>query len=115
MFDESCCPVQLDSYRLSCLMYADDLVLFLSESSTGLQSALEKLGKYCDKWKLTVNLNKTKVIIFNKGGHNIFFFYKLNEIEIVQNYCYLGIEFSAAGTFNGAIAKLKDKANKTLF
>ena len=46
-------------------MYADDLVI-LSENSSGLQTALNKLKTFCDKWHLTINLKKTKILIFNK-------------------------------------------------
>ena len=48
-------------------MYADDLAI-LSKSAVGLQNALSKLYSYCLKCKLTVNVNKTKVMIFNKTG-----------------------------------------------
>ena len=57
-------------------------------------------------------------MIFNKGGlkfERFSFQYMNDQIEIVQNYCYLGIELSAAGTFNLAISKLKEKSNKALF
>ena len=37
------------------------------------------------------------------------------QLEMVQNYCYLGIDFTAAGTFTAALNKLKEKANKALF
>jgi len=39
------------------LLYADDTVL-LSESQNDLQNLLNEYEKYCDKWKLTVNLSK---------------------------------------------------------
>ena len=45
-------------------MYADDLAL-LSQSTLGMQISLDKLKEYCLKWKLTVNIGKTKVTIFN--------------------------------------------------
>ena len=52
-------------------MYADDLVI-VSQSASGLQKSLDRVNQYCLKWKLTVNINKTKVLIFNprlpKGG-----------------------------------------------
>ena len=38
--------------------FADDLVI-LSESQSGLQSALNKLENYCHKWQLTANKNKS--------------------------------------------------------
>ena len=45
---------------------ADDLVL-LSESSSGLQSCLNKLEAYTEKWGLKLNLKKTKMMMFNNS------------------------------------------------
>jgi hypothetical protein len=59
-----------DLKNVSCLLYADDLVL-ISESAIGLQNSLNILSCYCDKWKLTVNLDKTKIMIFNKAGRKL--------------------------------------------
>ena len=54
-----------DSERpINCLLYADNLVIF-SRSANGLQTLLNKLESYCEKTELTVNLEKTKVMIFN--------------------------------------------------
>jgi hypothetical protein len=38
-FDESCDPVKLMERNVSCLLYADDLVL-ISESAIGLQNSV---------------------------------------------------------------------------
>ena len=54
-------PVVLDSTKLNCLIYADDLLL-LTETKDGLQSYLDSLQLYCDRWKLKNNINK-KVMI----------------------------------------------------
>ena len=62
-FTNECVPVMLDSQNISVLMYADDIVL-LSESPIGLQNCLNNLLEYCSQWKLSVNLKKTKVVIF---------------------------------------------------
>ena len=40
-------------------MYTDDL-LILSQTAAGLQNSLDILSKFCSKWGLSVNLNKTK-------------------------------------------------------
>jgi hypothetical protein len=115
--DQSCDPIELFDININCLMFADDLVL-MSNSAIGLQNCLSKLESNCAKWKLTLNTNKTKVLIFNKGGHIIrrftFTFNRL-EIDIVTNDCYLGINFSASGNFKLAIESLHDKAKKALF
>ena len=51
--------------NINSLLYADDLVI-LSRSKNGLQSCLNALSLYCDKWKLQINPKKTKIIIFQK-------------------------------------------------
>ena len=62
--------------------------------------SLNHLQEYCDKWHLSVNLTKTKTIIFNKGGRKIKApaFITLR-VEITNKYCYLGIELCASRSF----------------
>ena len=117
IFDSTCDPISLHDIKLSCLMFADDLVI-LSESAKGLQNALDKLYEYCSKWGLTINTDKTKVLIFNKGGLPISrykFYLNGSNIDIVQSYCYLGIIFSASGTFSKACEALTNKALKAFY
>ena len=45
------------------LLYADDLIL-MSESASGLQKQLDALASFCERRVLTVNLSKTKVMVF---------------------------------------------------
>lgn len=117
LFDETCEPVTLHNTQLSCLMYADDLVL-ISQSSVGLQNCLNKLSAYCEEWNLTVNLDKTKVMVFNKSGRkNVKDTFTYND-EIIENcteYKYLGIIFKPSGIFSNAISLLCKKAAKALF
>jgi hypothetical protein len=67
IFENICHPITINNIKVSCLMYADDIVL-ISESAKGLQNCLNKLSNYCDIWNLSVNIDKSKVIIFNKSG-----------------------------------------------
>ena len=60
-------PVTVGDVEISCLLYADDLVL-MSTSSEALQRCITRLEQYCERWKLEVNLKKTKILIFNKQG-----------------------------------------------
>jgi hypothetical protein len=50
-------------YKLFVILYADDTVI-LSENKDGLQKALDIFESYCEIWKLQVNVNKTKVMMF---------------------------------------------------
>ena len=67
IFNDDCNPVTLHYEKLNCLLYADDLIL-LSESESGLQRCLDRLLLYCTNWNLSVNVDKSKVMIFNKNG-----------------------------------------------
>ena len=96
-------PIKLGKRSINCLQYADDLVI-LSETPQGLQSCLNKLNKYCDRWHLQLNTAKTKIMIFNPTGKkisNIFNFGK-EMLEVVNSYSYLGILFTASGSFTAA-------------
>ena len=82
-----------------------------------LQNNLHYLSEYCDMCNLSVNTDKTKIVIFSKykyrEKHN--FIYKNTTIEIVEHFKYLGAIFN----FNNAFVKHKkhlfDQANKAMF
>ena len=111
IFDNACHPVANgDSLEISCLMYADDLVL-LSESPNGLQTCLERLETYTEKWGLKLNLKKTKVVIFHNRRRNIKdkFYFGGHEVEITDQYKYLGTILTKSGTFKANDANIKKK------
>ena len=89
LINGNCDPVRIGGLSVNCLLYADDIVL-LSESKTGLQTSLNCLGTYCSNWKLQVNVQKSKVIVFNSNGksHLNEFIYNDNVIQTVAKYCY---------------------------
>ena len=109
--------VDLGMLKLYLLLYADDIVLF-SESEGDLQNGLDILKDYCNRWKLIVNVEKTKVMIFKKGGRlrrGINFRYDGKELEIVNKFCYLGILFSPGLSYTDAHNTLAGQALKALF
>ena len=58
---------EFDTFAKLCvLLYADDTVI-MAESEVDLQRALDALAEYCNLWDLTVNLEKTNVVIFSQG------------------------------------------------
>ena len=54
----------LDHLRL----YADDTVV-LAESADELRHALHAVHDYCNTWKLTVNTDKTKIVVFQRQSN----------------------------------------------
>ena len=82
--------IEIGMLKLMLLLYADVIVI-LFESEAGLQMGLDILKDYCDRWKLTVNVNKTKVMIFRKGRtnrRNVKFDYNGVNIDIVNVYIF---------------------------
>ena len=103
--------------KLFILLYADDIVLF-GNSASELQNSIGILEEYCQKWKLTVNRTKTKVLIFRKGGrlpNALRFTYYGTEIEIVSRFSYLGIVFTSGGSCKEAQRTLAGQALKAIF
>ncbi len=108
----------LDKYmKLHVLMYADDTIL-LADNVKGLQKAIDCMGEYCDKWRLAVNVSKTKVLIFGKAKtkkDKYIFLYKGQALEIVDSYKYLGLTLNNNGSFKTAISNLKSQASRAMY
>jgi hypothetical protein len=65
----------------------DDTVI-MSETEEGLQQALLNFEQYCDLWKLKINTQKTKIIMFSKRKYKAQRSFKLYDenIDIVDSY-----------------------------
>ena len=89
------------------MLYVDDIVL-ISESPEGLQSHLSALDEFCVHRGLTVNLGKTKVMIFHTSRsvqRAATFTASGGLVEVVTSYVYLGVTFtSRQGPFSMAQA-----------
>eukprot|EP00245_Coleochaete_scutata_P010377 TRINITY_DN3619_c0_g1_i11.p1 TRINITY_DN3619_c0_g1~~TRINITY_DN3619_c0_g1_i11.p1 ORF type:complete len:1206 (-),score=200.47 TRINITY_DN3619_c0_g1_i11:736-4353(-) len=111
-------PPKLQGQDIPLLMFADDVVL-MSNKREGLQKALDGLSVYCDCWKLRVNLEKTKVVAFGASLKRELrdspFLYKGVEVEIVEKYRYLGIDFHANKRFTPTVKELCSKARRASF
>ena len=98
------------------LMYADDLVLF-ANSPDALQAEIDQLYLYCQKWKLRVNVDKTKVCVFRKGTRLPRAQWKFGDISlnVTNKIHYLGITLSSNGIFTITQKVLADQAGKAVF
>ena len=104
--------IMLGDGSINCLLYADDLVIFC-RSAKNLQIILNKLESFCENADLSVNLDKTKIMIFNNCGkylNNYLFRHGADELENVKSYKYLGLIMSTFGNFNLARQELKKVA-----
>ena len=115
IFDDYCDPEKLLNNPISHLLYADDLAV-LSTTESGLRNCLNKLGDFCDKWQLEVNISKSKVI-FNPAGRLLNgprYYLQGKLVESVKSYCYLGVDFVCSGSFTTARTNLVEKAHKAM-
>ena len=60
------CGFKTGERKLSTLLYADDIVL-LAKNEEDLQNMLDILHKWCIKWRVLINTNKSKCVHFRKG------------------------------------------------
>ena len=107
-------PVIIDNTELSSLMFVDDLVL-VSTNNTGLQQCIDNLSQYCNKWNLTINHKKNKIVTFSKTGkientnnHNI----DGTNLEKATEYKYLGFVFTSNGLMTTGINRLAKQGKK---
>jgi hypothetical protein len=110
------CGVELDDTRVSLLMYADDIVL-LAPDSESLQQMLDLVYNWCNKWKLSINSDKTKVLHFRKETvqrSDVVFKCGDHVLEYVDSYKYLGLWFDEHLTFKKAVTVLAKSANRAL-
>ncbi|XP_016350301.1 uncharacterized protein LOC107695035 [Sinocyclocheilus anshuiensis] len=113
-------PIQgltLHDTEIKCLLYADDLVL-LSPTKEGLQDSLNLLEDYCQTWALTVNLQKTKVMIFQKRsrsqGLTHTFTLSHRTIETTKTYTYLGLKITPTATGPGHLTVIESTMNSSV-
>ena len=71
-------------------------------SPMGLQNNLNVLKTYCNTWALEVNIQKTKIMVFRRRGPLLFnevWHYDNLQIDVVNDFNYLGTCFNYTGTF----------------
>ena len=115
--DKQSTPLQLIDSKIGSLLFADDL-LILSETKEGLQNSLNNLSTYCDNWQLSLNINKTKTMIFTQSKHKIeqsFVTYKNKAVDNTTEYSFLGILIKNNGNLSQSTLNLTKKAKKVFF
>ncbi len=97
-------------------MYADDTVI-LCDSDDKMKQALVALDLYCNEWKVKLNCNKTKVLVFSRGRQNLSnykFEFGCEKIELVTDYKYLGVLFNYNDKFCNGELEVKETATRAM-
>ena len=109
--------------KVSKTLYADDLVIWVSEkyhilAQGKLKRAFATIGTYCNFWKMKLNVQKTTYSIFTRS-HKVakhVFQFKVDGIALQKddNPSYLGVTLDQQLNLNRFISDLKDKATGRL-
>ncbi len=55
--------IDIDGYNLSILLFADDIAL-IADIPQALQAMLDTVTDWCQRWRLSINVEKTNVVHF---------------------------------------------------
>ena len=105
-----------DELTVSILAYADDLVIF-SDDPIKLQNLLDYVNSWCHKWRMEINVDKTKVVQFRDKKQNpTDTLFKINGriLEQVSSYKYLGVIMQENLDYSMHITTLSNAAKRAL-
>lgn len=106
-----CGGIKIKDRKIYTLAYTDDMVL-LAEGEDEMRSMMERFEEYIRMKKLELNVEKTKIIRFRKGGgrkERRTWWWKGRKIEEVKEFRYLGYILQSNG---GQEAQIKDRVKK---
>ena len=110
------CGVDIGTYILYLLLYADDLVL-IAPNEQSLQKMIDCLHTWSVKWRVSINFNKSNIIHFRKIRKcetEVQFVMGEQEINKTPNYKYLGIILDEHLKFTKATDTIAASAQRAL-
>ena len=93
--------VQLEGSKVQFLLFADDLVLVAENED--IKKNAEVLNEVMKKWKMRINLQKTKVMVVQRGCGTCHLVVDDVEVEAVQTMKYLGAMFNVEASCDNEI------------
>ena len=108
--------VDINGINVCSLLYADDLVVF-ADSEAKLQCLLDTVYNWCKKWRMKINVSKSKIIHFRNVGKratDLTFKNGPNIIETVSSYKYLGLILDEFFLYDMAVETLCSSAGRAL-
>ena len=101
-------------FKFLVLLYEDDTAI-ICDRPDEFQISLNNFVSYCKIWKLNINYDKTKIVIFDARKTDLYCF-TMEEtiIKIVKSYKYLGVLMSSNRSFLNARKAIYGRANKAM-
>ncbi len=111
---KECNASALTNLHIWLLLFADDLTQ-MSKSKVGLHQQLDMLQQLYDECDSTVNVKKTKVMVFNYVNPCQKFVFEGDTIERVQTFKYLEILLETTPNLNSVVECLIVVSRCSLF
>jgi hypothetical protein len=110
------CGIDFNESHISTLFYADDIVL-ISNNAENLQQQILCVYNWCKKWKMSINIDKTKVIHFRSKRTpqtSNEFMLGNSRLEKASQYKYLGVMLDEKLNFGVCAELLSGAASRAL-
>ena len=110
------CGIDINGMNLSILLYADDIVL-MAPDERSLQKMITFIEKWCGKWRMAINADKTQVVHFRNQSRlrsDFSFTFGSGNLKIVPYYKYSGVIFDENLSFEMNSSVLADSACRAL-
>lgn len=108
--------VTINNEVVNILLYADDAVL-IAESESDLQIMINALSKWCSKWEMKLNVEKSKVMHVRHPEYDIStipIVYENIKLDYVSKYKYLGLVLNEHMDMNESVKNVALAANRAL-
>ena len=100
--------IKINKEVLAILLFADDIVL-MAETAEELQSMLNEVTRYSEEMEVKFSNEKSQIMIINRDEEvEERWFLNNREMEIINKYNYLGIQFQNTGL----LKEKNEKINK---
>jgi hypothetical protein len=98
------------------LLFADDLAVG-GTTIIGLQRVINCMKDFCEEWSLKINVAKTKIVVFKKGGKlsgEAKRWFGGEKIEVVKEIKYLGVVLDSRGKWEKERKQVAIRGKSTL-
>jgi hypothetical protein len=100
---------------IKCILFADD-VANCADTAIELQSQLNSISEFCNNTGMSINENKTEIIVLRNGGPLRSYekwFYNDSSVNVTPMYKYIGLLFTPKLSWTKAKTKLAAQARKS--
>ena len=108
--------INIGESQIFALLYADDIAL-IADSPEKLQQLIQHVKLWCDKWRLSINTEKTQIVHFRKKTTprtDLIFIFGDVTLKVVSSYKYLGMVFHEHIDYNACVDILTSSASRAL-